>query len=102
MADQRRALDATDVLFEIGNQVQTVALTMRKHRYVVAQQVCECGRLATQMLPVFGPRCEIAVEGWVAAHDAMRRLLRQAAGVRRSSDAVIGRATVSIGTRRHA
>lgn len=93
-AGHSRRLDATDVLYDVGREVQMVALMMRRHRFVAAQGVCECGRLPAKTLPVFGLRCEIAVEKWERAHDAMRRLLRYAAAARRPPRRAIGRAEV--------
>jgi len=54
--EPRNHLDASDLLFEVGRQLQAVALVMRKHE-IAPHQVCECGRVAVRMLPVFGLRC---------------------------------------------
>lgn len=75
--EQVRFLDAADVLFEIGRRVQAVSLMMRKHKILAAQQVCECGRLATRTVPAFGLRCDIAGQQWDLAHATMRRFLAQ-------------------------
>ncbi|MGH3737191.1 MAG: hypothetical protein ACRDT6_16480 [Micromonosporaceae bacterium] len=65
------------MLFEIGRRVQAVSLVMRKHKILAAQQVCECGRLATRTIPAFGLRCDVASQHWDLAHATMRRFLTQ-------------------------
>lgn len=74
---QERFLDAAELLFEIGRRVQAVSLVMRKHKVLPAQQLCECGRLATRVIPAFGLRCEIASLQWDIAHALMTRFLTQ-------------------------
>lgn len=72
-----RHLDAADVLFEIGRRTQATALMMRKHRVLPTQQLCECGRLATRVLPAFGLRCDVAGEHWDIVRATMGRFLTQ-------------------------
>ncbi|MQA24568.1 MAG: hypothetical protein GEU94_03670 [Micromonosporaceae bacterium] len=72
----RRWWDAAGLLFEAGHQAQALALTMRKHEIAADLGVCKgCGRTPVAELPVFGPRCEIAVEQWRVTREAMKRLL---------------------------
>lgn len=69
-------LDAPGLLHEMGLKAQALALTMWKHEIVAALGVCKaCGRLPARELPLFGPRCEIAVEQWDLAQAAMRGLI---------------------------
>lgn len=49
---------------------------MWKHEIIAALGVCRaCGRLPARELPLFGLRCEIAVEQWDLAQAAMRGLV---------------------------
>jgi hypothetical protein len=84
-----RRLDAASLFYEIGREVQTVALVMRKHEIVDAQQTCACGRLPVHTLPFFGPRCEVAGERFALAEAAMRRVVAQSTAPR-----AVGRAQV--------
>lgn len=68
-------LDAASLWYEVGREVQAVALLMRKHQVVEVQRICVCGRVSVHTLPLFGPRCELAGERWVRAHEAMRRVV---------------------------
>lgn len=74
---QRRVLDASELLYEIGRRIQAVSLVMRKHKVLPTQQLCECGRLAARTVPAFGLRCEVAATEWQVAHSAMHRFLGQ-------------------------
>lgn len=68
-----RRLDAPGLLHEIGLKAQAVALTMWKHEIVASLGICKaCGRLPARTLPMFGPRCQIAVEQWDVAQAALR------------------------------
>ncbi len=64
---------STDVLYEIGRQVQKTALLMRAHVLMPLTQVCACGRIPIRLLPYFGLRCEVACQEW----DLMTRRLRK-------------------------
>lgn len=95
----RRRWEAPDVLFEVGRQVQAVALAMRKHTFAPGLRICTCGRVVDRPLPGFGLRCEVASEQWLRAEYGMRRVLQefQVHGTRWSiaaSHAVVGRAPV--------
>lgn len=82
-----RHLDAADVLFEIGRRTQAAALMMRKHQVLPTQQLCECGRVATRVVPAFGLRCDVAGEHWDLARATMSRFLTQiVSGVSSSRD----------------
>lgn len=74
-----RALDAAGLMYEVGRLVQALALTMRRHRLVPGQQLCECGRLPVHPVPLFGARCDVARDAWALAHEAMRRVVQTAA-----------------------
>lgn len=82
-------VDATTLFYELGREVQAVALLMRKHEILDAQRICACGRLPVHTLPFFGPRCDVAGERWAHADAAMRRVLAHPAAPR-----AIGRAEV--------
>jgi len=82
--------DASSIWYELGRQLQAVALIMRKHRIVGAQQLCECGRLPVRELPAFGERCDVADEQWSRAHESMRRIVAVTEGQGRA----VGRAVV--------
>ncbi len=82
--------DATGIWYELGRQLQAVALTMRKHRIIGAQQLCECGRLPVRELPVFGERCDVAGEQWSRARESMRRIV----AATDSQGRAVGRAVV--------
>ncbi|MGH3737528.1 MAG: hypothetical protein ACRDT6_18250 [Micromonosporaceae bacterium] len=82
-------MDAASLFYELGREVQAVALLMRKHEIVQAQRICACGRLPVHTLPLFGPRCDVAGERWARADAAMRRVLAQPVAPR-----AIGRAEV--------
>ncbi|MGH3658030.1 MAG: hypothetical protein ACRDUA_15355 [Micromonosporaceae bacterium] len=84
-----RSLDAAGMWYELGREIQAVALIMRKHRLVAAQQLCECGRLFVHTLPVFGARCDVAYRQWVSAFAMMRTLTRE----QNVPDRVVGRAS---------
>lgn len=58
-----RHLDAADVLFEIGRRTQAAALMMRKHQVLPTQQLCECGRVATRVVPAFFAATSLANTG---------------------------------------
>ncbi|MGH3648664.1 MAG: hypothetical protein ACRDTM_16005 [Micromonosporaceae bacterium] len=74
--NQRRGLDAAGLLHDVGIKAQAVALTMWKHEIVPSLDVCQaCGRLPARTLPMFGARCEVAVEQWELTQVAMRRLV---------------------------
>ncbi len=86
-------VDASTLLYEMGRHLQTVALVMRKHRIASAVGVCEaCGRTALCEIPVFGPRCDIAVRQWRVVRRSMQNFL----GFDQDGDRprVIGRAPV--------
>jgi len=84
-----RALDAASLFYEIGREVQAVALVMRKHEILDAQRICACGRLPVRTLPFFGPRCDVAGERFAVAEEAMRRVVAQS-----TATPAIGRARV--------
>ncbi|MGH2601874.1 MAG: hypothetical protein ACRDQW_15780 [Haloechinothrix sp.] len=72
----RRWLDSAGLLFEAGHQAQALALTMRRHEIEPSLGVCKgCGRTPAGVLPVFGPRCAVAIEQWRVTRQAMKRLL---------------------------
>lgn len=71
-------VEAPDVLFETGRQIQAASLAMRRHK-VGPNQVCTCGRLPVRDLPAFGARCEVAAESWELAASLMRQVLRHLA-----------------------
>lgn len=91
-----RHLDASDLLFEVGRQMQAVALVTRRHELVPAQQLCECGRLALRVLPVLGLRCDIACHQWDLAYALIQRLLPQIPdrNVGSADGPAVGRASV--------
>ncbi len=69
-------LDAPRLLYDWGHRAQSVAVTMWKHEMVASLGVCKsCGRLPAQDLPMFGPRCEIAVQEWDVAQAAIKHLV---------------------------
>ncbi|MGH3714348.1 MAG: hypothetical protein ACRDT4_12935 [Micromonosporaceae bacterium] len=81
-------LDAPRLLHDWGRRAQAVAVIMWKHEMVPGLGVCKsCGRLPARQLPLFGPRCEIAVGEWDLAESALRRLSPDRAPA-------VGRATV--------
>ncbi len=88
-AATQRWLDAPSLFYEIGRDVQAVALVMRRHEIVDAQQTCACGRLPVRTLPFFGPRCDVAGERFAVAEEAMRRVVAQS-----TATPAIGRARV--------
>ncbi|MGH3655668.1 MAG: hypothetical protein ACRDUA_03320 [Micromonosporaceae bacterium] len=93
----RRWWDATGLLFEAGQQVQGLALTMRKHEIAPGLGVCQgCGRTPAAELPVFGHRCEIAVDQWRLTRHALKRLLAAEPGgaSERGTNPAVGRAAV--------
>jgi len=67
--------DAASAWYELGRQLQAVALAMRRHRVIPSQGLCECGRLPIRRPSLFGQRCDIAYEQWSRTHEAMRRML---------------------------
>lgn len=84
--------DAPRLLHDWGHRAQAVALIMWKHEIVAALGVCKgCGRLPVRDLPMFGPRCEIAVDEWELAQHAMRKLIP---GTPQQSPTAVGRARV--------
>ncbi len=84
-------VEPTSLSYELGRQLQALALLMRKHRINPRQQVCDCGRLAMRELPMFGPRCDIACRQWDLVHSAMRRIV---AHTNPGNATVVGRAAV--------
>lgn len=92
-----RSLDAAGVLYEVGRQLQTTALVMRRHTGSGLPDVCECGRLQVRDLPGLGRRCEVAVDQWDLTREAMCALV--VATEHRSRPRAIGRATVSADVR---
>ncbi|MGH3450225.1 MAG: hypothetical protein ACRDQW_05750 [Haloechinothrix sp.] len=86
--DHAGRLDAAELWYEVGREVQAVALVMRRHELVDDQQVCACGRLPVHLLPSFGLRCDVAGERWVRACEAMRRVVAE------SQARAVGRASV--------
>ncbi|MGH3655694.1 MAG: hypothetical protein ACRDUA_03450 [Micromonosporaceae bacterium] len=70
-------LDAATLYYELGREVQAVALLVRSHQIVASQQICACGRLPLHTLPFFGPRCDVVGERWTRANEAMRRIVAQ-------------------------
>lgn len=66
------------MLYEIGRRTQAAALMMRKHTMLPSQQLCECGRIPTRVIPAFGLRCDIACDHWDVARATMARFLVQA------------------------
>lgn len=72
-------LDAPRLLYDSGERAQVVAVIMWKHEIAAELGVCKgCGRLPARELPLFGPRCEIAVNAWDLAHVSMLRLVQPA------------------------
>lgn len=66
--------DAAGLLHDWGQRAQMVALMMWKHE-IGALGICTaCGRLPARDLPLFGPRCDIAVTQWELAQSALRHL----------------------------
>jgi hypothetical protein len=72
-------MDAASLLYEVGRQTQGVALAMRNHRILALQELCECGRLPVQRLPILGLRCEVIRAQWLPVHGAMHRIVAQGA-----------------------
>jgi hypothetical protein len=69
-------LDAAGLVHDVGLATQAVALTMWKHEVVSSLGICQgCGRPPERSIPLFGPRCEVAVGQWDQAHESMRRLV---------------------------
>lgn len=70
-------LDAPGLLYDMGRQVQALALAMRKHEIVADLNVCKsCGRIPARDLPGFGPRCQVVVDQWRVTQQLMRAFLR--------------------------
>ncbi|MGH3647186.1 MAG: hypothetical protein ACRDTM_08420 [Micromonosporaceae bacterium] len=68
--------DGPHVTYETGQRVQAVALVMLKHQIVPELGVCRaCGRLPAAELPLFGLRCDVAVEQWRVTWATLRRLV---------------------------
>ncbi|MGH3739071.1 MAG: hypothetical protein ACRDT6_26255 [Micromonosporaceae bacterium] len=86
-----RVLDAAGLLHRWGQEAQAVALTMWKHEISQPLGVCSaCGRLPVRELPMFGGRCQVAVEQWERAHQAIRLLFSSGTPARPT----VGRAPV--------
>lgn len=67
---------------------------MWKHE-IAALGVCNaCGRLPERELPMFGPRCEVAVAEWELAQFALRRIAEHDAVLGEAGRPAVGRATV--------
>lgn len=87
--------DAPRLLYDLGGLAQAVAVTMWKHEIATGLGVCKgCGRLPDRELPMFGPRCEIAVKQWDVAHAAMLRLSGPTATSAGDSPRAVGRVGV--------
>jgi hypothetical protein len=84
------ALGSIELLSDVADHLRALTVIMRKHRFVVSQQICECGGLPMWDLPMFGPRCEVAFDYWVRAYEAMRCVVSQVAVQQK----VTGRAVV--------
>ncbi len=94
-----RPLDAAGLVHQVGLATQAVALTMWRHETVRSVGVCKaCGRPPVRSLPMFGPRCDVAVGQWDQAHASMKLLVATAGERQRDVPvrpaAAIGRAPV--------
>lgn len=90
-----RQLDAAGLLHEMGVKVQAVALTMWKHQIIPSLDVCKaCGRLPARTLPMFGARCEIAVNQWDLAQIAIQHLVATPDPATTHPHRAVGRAPV--------
>lgn len=87
-------LDASELTYAVGRELQAMALAMRQHRPVPALQLCTCGRLNLRVLPIFGLRCEIASAQWDRTHAMVRRLLEQIDRESPRDARAVGRASV--------
>ncbi len=96
---QRHQLDAPALLFEVGRQVQALALLAKRHRMAPAQQICQCGRLALRLLPMLGLRCEIVCAQWDLAYRLLKRVLERMADRSLGGEVesrAVGRAAVQV------
>ncbi|MGH3736160.1 MAG: hypothetical protein ACRDT6_11155 [Micromonosporaceae bacterium] len=98
---QPRKWDSPRLVYETGRRVQAVALTMLKHQIVATLGVCAaCGRSPVADLPLFGPRCDVAVAQWRVTWLALHRMLdtgqalRHRDGAGRGATRATGRAPV--------
>lgn len=70
-------LEAPELLYELGRQVQAVALAMRAHEIVTGLGVCKsCGRIPECELPGFGLRCSVVVDKWGVVQRLLPAVLR--------------------------